>query len=97
MRSERSGKQPEQRRWGLRSLLFLALAAASLLFYDVLQANGLALLTTVGLLVGLVGAPVGGTRGIRQRGSRGLPRSCPPGRGSRPQPLTAPAVRPRTK
>ena len=72
MRSERFRKQ---RRWGLRSLLFLALAAASLLFYDVLRANGFALLTTVGLLVGLVGATVCSIRGIREVRSTGLPRS----------------------
>lgn len=64
----RSGR----RRWGLRTLAFLVLAAASLLFYNQLREHGLALLTTMGLLVGLVGAAVCTVRGVR---SAGLPRS----------------------
>jgi hypothetical protein len=75
VRSEQSGERPRQRRWGLRTLLFLAMAAASLLFYDVLRANGLALLTTVGLLVGVAGAVVCSIRGVREVRSTGLPRA----------------------
>jgi hypothetical protein len=56
------GKRP---RWGLRTLGFLAVAAASLLAYDWFSANGLALLTSVGLLLGLVGAAICSVRGIR--------------------------------
>jgi hypothetical protein len=49
----------------MRTLGFLAIAAASLLAYDWLRANGLALLTTVGLFLGLVGAAICSVRGIR--------------------------------
>lgn len=50
----------------MRTLGFLAVAAVSLLSYDVLRSNGLALLTTVGLLVGLVGAGICTARGLRE-------------------------------
>lgn len=60
------------RRWGLWTLAFLALAALSVFFYDELRAAGLALLTTVGLLIGLAGAAVCTVRGLR---GAGLPRS----------------------
>lgn len=66
--TQRSG----QRRWGLWTLAFLGLAALSLFFYDDLRAQGLALLTTLGLLIGLIGAVVCTVRGLR---GSGLPRN----------------------
>lgn len=63
--------RPPQRRWGLRTLGFLAIAAAALLSYDSLRAGGFALFTTIGLVVGLGGAIVCTVQGLR---SSGLPR-----------------------
>lgn len=61
----------EQRRWGLWTLGFLTIAAASLIAYDALRNSGLALLSSVGLAIGLVGAVVCTVRGVRHSG---LPR-----------------------
>ena len=77
-----------QRRWGLRSLAFLGLAAASIILSNWMRMTGntdVILLTFVGTVVGLVGAAVCTVRGIRAWGGR-LPREEPPGRrpGDRP-------------
>lgn len=63
------------KRWGLRTLAFLGLAAASILASNRLHAEGIddfALVTFAGMIVGLVGAGVCSIRGLRSW--RGLPR-----------------------
>ena len=64
-----SGRAP---RWGLRTMAFLALAAGSLLlagwFHDHPR-PGAGLVTSAGMLTGLVGAAVCSVRGLRS--SRG--------------------------
>jgi hypothetical protein len=65
------------KRWGLRALAFLTLAAASIIASNALSLDGkneFALLTFIGTVVGLVGATVCSIRGIRAWGGR-LPRS----------------------
>jgi hypothetical protein len=60
--------RPRQKRWGLRTLGFLVLAAASLLVRNLMYSSGntdLVLLTFIGLMVGLVGAAVCSVRGLR--------------------------------
>ena len=58
----------KQRRWGLRTVGFLALAAASIFAAQLLDAyknNHFVVLTFAGLVVGLVGATICSVRGIR--------------------------------
>ena len=60
--------RPREKRWGLRTLGFLVLAAASLLVRNLMYSSGntdLVLLTFIGLMVGLVGAAVCSVRGLR--------------------------------
>lgn len=68
-------QQPKSKRWGIRTLAFLALAAASVIGSQVLAAyknDDFVLLTFAGLVVGLVGAGVCSYRGVKAWG--GLPR-----------------------
>lgn len=61
------------RRWGVRTLAFLALAAASVIASNVLPANdveGYALLPFLGLVAGLAGAAWCTVRGLRDLRSR---------------------------
>jgi hypothetical protein len=70
------------KRWGVRSLLYLALAAASIILSNWMRMTGntdVILLTFIGTVVGLVGATVCTIRGIRAWGG-GLPREQPPDR-----------------
>jgi hypothetical protein len=72
----RRGSRPGRpKRWGLRALAFLGLAAGSILVSNYLRMVGndnFALLTFIGTVVGLVGAAVCSIRGLRSWG--GLPR-----------------------
>ncbi len=55
-------------RWGLRTLAFLALAAAAIMTSNVMYARGedtWVLLTSAGTVIGLVGAAVCTVRGVR--------------------------------
>ncbi len=66
--TEQTPSRPAEKRWGLRTLAFLALAAASLLVRNLMYSNestDFVLLTFVGLVVGLVGAAVSSVRGLR--------------------------------
>ena len=66
--SDERPSRPREKRWGLRTLGFLALAAGSLLGRNLMQSSGhtdFVLLTFIGLVVGLVGAAVCSVRGIR--------------------------------
>jgi hypothetical protein len=70
----------EQRRWGIRSLLFLGLAAGSIILSNWMRMTGntdVILLTFVGIVVGLAGATVSTIKGLRAWGGR-LPREKPP-------------------
>jgi hypothetical protein len=65
-----------RKRWGVRSLLFLGLAAASIILSNWMRMTGntdVILLTFIGTVVGLVGAAVCTIRGLRAWGGR-LPR-----------------------
>jgi hypothetical protein len=69
-----------QKRWGVRSLLFLGLAATSIILSNWMRMTGntdVILLTFIGLLVGLIGATVSTIQGLRVWGGR-LPREEPP-------------------
>ena len=69
-----------RRRWGLRSLAFLGLAAGSIILSNWMRMTGntdVILLTFIGTLVGLVGATVSTVRGFRAWGGK-LPREQPP-------------------
>jgi hypothetical protein len=69
-----------QKRWGVRSLLFLGLAAASIILSNWMRMTGntdVILLTFIGLLVGLIGATVSTIQGLRVWGGR-RPREEPP-------------------
>jgi hypothetical protein len=75
----------EQRRWGIRTLLFLGLAAGSIILSNWMRMTGntdVILLTFIGTVVGLVGATVSTIRGYRAWGGK-LPGSSPdhPGKG----------------
>jgi hypothetical protein len=73
-------RRAEQRRWGIRSLLFLGLAAASIIVSNWMRMTGntdVILLTFIGTVVGLVGATVSTIRGFRAWGGK-LPREEPP-------------------
>jgi hypothetical protein len=76
-----------QRRWGLRTLAFLGLAAGSIILSNWMRMTGntdVILLTFIGTVVGLVGAAVCTVKGFRAWGGK-LPREEPPGRsGGRP-------------
>jgi hypothetical protein len=68
-----------QKRWGIRSLLFLGLAAASIILSNWMRMTGntdVILLTFIGTVVGLVGAAVCTVRGFRAWGGR-LPTEDP--------------------
>jgi hypothetical protein len=76
----------EQRKWGIRSLLFLGLAAASIILSNLMRMTGntdVILLTIIGTVVGLAGATVATSRGLRAWGGR-LPREDPPPARRRP-------------
>jgi hypothetical protein len=63
----------EQKRWGIRSLLFLGLAAASIILSNWMRTTGntdVILLTFIGTVVGLVGAAVCTVRGFRAWGGK---------------------------
>lgn len=66
-----SPRRTADKRWGLRTLAFLSLAAGSILAANVLTAtdeagvNDYVLLTFTGTVVGLVGAAVCSIRGLR--------------------------------
>ena len=69
----RGSEPPKPRRWGLRTLAYLGLAAASILTSNVLHARGgndFALLTFLGTVIGLAGAMVCSIRGLRSWSSR---------------------------
>jgi hypothetical protein len=69
-----------QRKWGIRTLLFLGLAAASIILSNWMRMTGntdVILLTFIGTVVGLAGATVSTIRGFRAWGGR-LPREEPP-------------------
>ena len=70
-----------QKRWGVRSLLFLGLAAVSIIASNWMRMTGntdVILLTFIGTVVGLTGATVCTLRGLRAWGGR-LPRDDDPG------------------
>jgi hypothetical protein len=70
----------EQRKWGIRTLLFLGLAAGSIILSNWMRMTGntdVILLTFIGTVVGLAGATVATIRGLRAWGGR-LPRDEPP-------------------
>jgi hypothetical protein len=70
-----------QRRWGLRSMAYLGLAAGSIIVSNWMRLTGntdVILLTFIGTVVGLVGAAVCTVRGVRAWGGR-LPGGRPPG------------------
>jgi hypothetical protein len=59
---------PRPKRWGVRALAFLAVAAASIIVSNVLYAQGnqdFVLLTFLGTVGGLVGAAVCSIRGVK--------------------------------
>ncbi|HWC43304.1 MAG TPA: hypothetical protein VHK02_15060 [Actinomycetota bacterium] len=68
-----------QKRWGVRLLLFLGLAAGSIIISNWMRMTGntdVILLTFIGTVVGLAGATVCTIRGLRAWGG-GLPREAP--------------------
>ena len=68
-----------QKRWGVRMLLFLGLAAASIILSNWMRMTGntdVILLTFIGTVVGLVGAAVCTVRGFRAWGGK-LPTGNP--------------------
>jgi hypothetical protein len=70
----------ELKRWGIRSLLFLGLAAGSIILSNWMRMTGntdVILLTFIGTVVGLAGATVSTIKGLRAWGGR-LPREEPP-------------------
>ena len=76
-----------QKRWGVRSLLFLGLAAASIILSNWMRMTGntdVILLTFIGLLVGLVGATISTIKGFRAWGGRLPGEEPPPDRRQRP-------------
>ena len=77
-------RRVETRRWGIRMLLFLGLAAGSIILSNWMRLTGntdVILLTFIGTVVGLVGAAVCTARGLRAWGG-GLPRE---GHNDRPK------------
>jgi hypothetical protein len=74
-----------QKRWGVRLLLFLGLAAASIVLSNWMRMTGntdVILLTFIGTVVGLAGATVSTIRGYRAWGGK-LPGSSPDHPGKR--------------
>ena len=70
------GHKRRRKRWGLRTLAFLVLAAGSVILSNYMRLSGntdLILLPSLGLVVGLIGAAVCTIRGIRAWGGR-IPR-----------------------
>ena len=68
-----------QKRWGVRLLLFLGLAAASIVLSNWMRMTGntdVILLTFIGTVVGLTGATVSTIRGWRAWGGK-LPGTSP--------------------
>jgi hypothetical protein len=79
------GAAVEQKRWGIRSLLFLGLAALSIIVSNWMRMTGntdVILLTFIGTVVGLAGAAVCTVRGFRAWGGR-LPAGDPDGQPRR--------------
>ena len=75
MRRQALKSRGPHKRWGLRTLAFLGLAAASILVSNLLRAEGIddfILVTFGGTVIGLLGAAVCSIRGLRSWG--GLPR-----------------------
>ena len=73
-------RRTEQRKWGIRTLLFLGLAAGSIILSNWMRMTGntdVILLAFIGTLVGLVGATISTVRGFRAWGGK-LPREQPP-------------------
>jgi hypothetical protein len=71
-----------QKRWGVRTLLFLGLAAVSIVTSNWMRMTGntdVILLTFIGTVVGFVGAGVCSVRGLRAWGGR-LPSEDDPSR-----------------
>jgi hypothetical protein len=71
-----------QRRWGLRSLAYLGLAAASIIISNWMRATGntdVILLTFIGTVVGFVGATICTVKAWRAWGGK-LPGTQPPPR-----------------
>jgi hypothetical protein len=74
-----------EKRWGVRMLLFLGLAAASIVLSNWMRMTGntdVILLTFIGTVVGLAGATVSAVRGWRAWNGR-LPGSSPDRPGKR--------------
>jgi hypothetical protein len=72
----RMSRPPGQRRWGLRTLAYLVLAAGSIILSNWMRMTGnveVILLPFIGTVVGLVGATYCTIRGLRAWGGR-LPR-----------------------
>jgi hypothetical protein len=68
-----------QRKWGIRTPLFLGLAAASIIVSNWMRMTGntdVILLTFIGLLVGLIGATISTIQGFRVWG-QASPRGAP--------------------
>jgi hypothetical protein len=69
-----------QKRWGLRSMAYLGLAAGSIIVSNWMRMTGntdVILLTFIGTVVGLVGAVICTVKGFRAWGGR-LPGTGPP-------------------
>jgi hypothetical protein len=70
------GGRGRPKRWGIRTLAWLGLAAGSILLSNWMRFTGnddLILLPVLGILAGLIGATVATIRGLRAWGGR-LPR-----------------------
>lgn len=66
--TEDVSRRPKPRRWGLRTLAYLGLAAVSVMASNVLHAKQIddyVLLTFTGVVVGFTGATVCSIRGLR--------------------------------
>jgi hypothetical protein len=66
-------KRRGPKRWGLQTLAYLGIAAASIITSNYMRATGnddYILLPFLGLVVGLVGATVASFRGLRAWGGR---------------------------
>ena len=77
-----------QRRWGIRTLLFLGLAAGSVILSNWMRMTGntdVILLTFIGTVVGLVGAIICTFKGFRAWGGK-LPSEEEPGGRSQERP-----------